>query len=86
MIEKIVKIEDPTGLHARPASQLCKQSQKFSSKITIIYEDKYIDAKSILNVLASGIKGKCDILIRCEGADETLALDSLVDLVASLKG
>ncbi|MFZ5969710.1 MAG: HPr family phosphocarrier protein, partial [Bacillota bacterium] len=46
-MEKMVKIQNETGLHARPASLLVKAAMQFTSDINIEYQNKVINAKSI---------------------------------------
>ena len=55
MVERKVTVVNPTGLHLRPAGLLCQTSMKFDSKVMIFYKEKEINAKSVLNVMASGI-------------------------------
>ena len=40
MAEKNVQIKNPTGLHARPASLLVAEANKFKSKVELRYGDK----------------------------------------------
>ena len=61
MIKRKIKVVNPTGLHLRPAGLLCQTSMKFKSKVLILYKDKEINAKSVLNLNASGIKCGTDI-------------------------
>ena len=35
MVSQKVKIINPTGLHLRPAGNLCKEAMKYKSKITL---------------------------------------------------
>ena len=37
MVSQKVKIINPTGLHLRPAGNLCKEAMKYNSKITFEY-------------------------------------------------
>ena len=37
MVSQKVKIINPTGLHLRPAGNLCKEAMKYKSKITFEY-------------------------------------------------
>ena len=53
--EKIT-LKNETGLHARPASEIVKIASKYQSTISLIANGKTINAKSILNIMAAGIK------------------------------
>ena len=54
MVAQKIIIKNPTGLHLRPAGNLCKEAMKFKSKVTFIYDEKNVaNAKSVLSVDAS---------------------------------
>ena len=53
MVSRKVQVVNPSGLHLRPAGLLCQTSMKFESKVNILYKDQQINAKSVLNVMAS---------------------------------
>ncbi|MEW6696306.1 MAG: HPr family phosphocarrier protein [Bacillota bacterium] len=82
MLEKTVSIMNHTGLHARPASQFAQAASKFKSQITIVKDGKAVNAKSMISVLSMAINKGCEIVIRAEGDDENLAIDTLVALVS----
>ena len=46
MQEKVLKILNEEGMHARPAGVLAKLAGSFSSTIEIVANDKTINAKS----------------------------------------
>ena len=75
--EKII-LKNETGLHARPASEIAKIASKYQCTINLIVIDKTINAKSILNIMAAGIKSSTEIEIQCDGADEEAALAELL--------
>ena len=56
MLTKTVVINNPTGLHLRPAGNLCKEAVKYKSKITFNYRNNNTNAKSVLSVLAACVK------------------------------
>ena len=83
MVTKLVKIVNPTGLHMRPAGILCREAVKFKSKITFDYDGNNANAKSVLSVLGACIKAGDEITLKCDGPDETEALEHLVDYIAN---
>lgn len=83
MISRKIQVVNPSGLHLRPAGLLCQTSMKFKSKIFILYKDKEINAKSVLNVMASGIKCGTEIEVQCTGDDEEEALEAVCTLIAT---
>lgn len=83
MIEKVVMISNPAGLHARPAALFVQTAGKFTSKVWITKNDKRVNAKSIMGLMSLAISSGTAIAIGAEGEDEELAVNELVDLVTS---
>ena len=81
MLTKTVVINNPTGLHLRPAGNLCKEAVKYKSKITFNYRNNNTNAKSVLSVLAACVKCGDEIEIICVGPDEEEALAALTGAV-----
>lgn len=81
MVSQKIKIMNPTGLHLRPAGNLCKEAMKFKSFITFEYRNNVANAKSVLSVLGACIKSGDEINLICDGEDEEEALASLVKAI-----
>ena len=86
MTSQKVTILNETGLHARPASMFVQEAGKYNSEINIIKDDKTINAKSIMGIMAAGLAKGTEITIEAEGDDEQAAVDALVALVESKFG
>lgn len=84
MIKMTLTINNKTGLHARPASQLAVLSQKFKSDIKIVYGIIEVNPKSIISILSAGIKkgGVIDLII--EGIDEQQAANQISEYINTL--
>lgn len=78
MVTRKVVIKNPTGLHLRPAGNLCKVAMNYKSHITFMYGDNSANAKSVLSVLGACIKCGDELEFKCEGPDEEEALEALV--------
>ncbi|SEG02440.1 phosphocarrier protein [Caloramator fervidus] len=85
MVEAKIKINSQTGLHARPASLLVKEANKFKSNICLVKHDKEYNAKSIMSVMSMGATFGDEIIIRASGEDENEALNSLKSIIEALK-
>jgi len=72
-----VKVIDPVGLHARPASIAVKEANKFKSDINVNYNGKSMNLKSIMGVMAMGIPTQAEITITFEGEDEEAACTTM---------
>ena len=83
MLSQAIKIMNPTGLHLRPAGNLCKEAMNYKSKITFEYRGNTANAKSVLSVLGACIKSGDEITLICEGEDEREALQSLIAYIES---
>lgn len=81
MVQREVQVKNPTGLHARPASLLVAQASKWKSKVTILFNNKKINAKSMLSLLGGGIRTGSLIMVVAEGEDEQEALAAVSDLI-----
>lgn len=78
MIEKEVIIKNETGLHARPAGRFVNKTKNYASDIRLINDNKEINAKSIMSVMALGAKKGKTIIIKASGDDEEQAINDLV--------
>lgn len=81
-----VAVTDAVGLHARPAAQFVKLCNQFTAAIHIrnVSDAGYwVNAKSILSLLAAGVKQNDLIEIKADGVDEEAALERLESLVSS---
>ena len=81
MIKDTIIIENETGLHARPATEISKEAMKYKSDIKFVVNGKTLNAKSPLMIMASGIKTKSEMEIICDGEDEKEALKGLMTVI-----
>ncbi len=86
MVSQKLKITNPTGLHLRPAGNLCKEAMKFKSRVTFDYDGNIANAKSVLSVLGACIKSGDEITLMCEGEDEEEALSYLTNFITEKLG
>ena len=83
MVSEQLTVINKAGFHMRPANLFVQTMLKFRSNITIVFNGREIDGKSIMNVMAACMKQGAEIEIRCEGPDEVAMLRTAVDLVRS---
>ncbi len=78
-----VRLTNKIGLHARPAIQLTKLAKRFSSQIQIrtSADSPWIDAKSIVQVMAAKAPQGTELEFAANGRDAREALQSLVALI-----
>jgi phosphocarrier protein len=83
MLSKTLTVVNPSGLHLRPAGVLSQTAMKFKSEIIIECGEKRIVAKSVLNVMAAGIKCGTEINLICDGEDEEEAMKTMSEAIES---
>ena len=86
MITEKIRITNPTGLHLRPAGNLCREAMKFKSSISFEYDGNIANAKSVLSVVGACIKAGDEITLMCEGEDEAEAMAVLTEFIAEKLG
>jgi phosphotransferase system HPr (HPr) family protein len=79
-----VALPAAVDLHARPAATLVKTALRFRARITLLDGAREADAKSILSVMALGVRGGTVLRLRASGDDAAAALDALSACVATL--
>ena len=77
MKEFTFTVQDPMGIHARPAGLLVKEAKKFESTVTIAKGDKSTDMKKLLALMGLGIKQGETVTVTVEGADEDAAAEAV---------
>lgn len=84
MISKEVIVKSSTGLHARPATLLVKKASSFKSDISIDFNGKKANVKSLIGVLSLGVTKNSTIKVTASGDDEVLAVEEIIKLISSL--
>ncbi len=81
MVKESLKLELKNGLEARPAALFVQIASKFESHISVIVNEKQVNAKSIMGMMSLGvIKGQVMEVI-AEGQDEKEAVDALIQFL-----
>ncbi|MGI5967162.1 MULTISPECIES: HPr family phosphocarrier protein [Anaerotruncus] len=83
MITRQFKVTNPSGLHARPATDFSKIAQSFKSSVEITFKGKTKNAKSTISIMALGIKQGSTIDVAFSGEDEQQACEAIEALVAA---
>lgn len=80
MVSKTLVVNNPEGLHMRPAGVVAKEMGKFICDVTIVFGEKRINAKSLINIISACIKSGAEVTFECDGEDEEAALAKVVEL------
>lgn len=74
-----LKVKNPLGLHARPATVIARLLQKSKSKVFFTFHDETINARSIMSVLMLAANKNAQILVTIEGDDAQETMNSLIE-------
>jgi phosphocarrier protein len=83
MLRKQITINNPSGLHMRPAGVLVKTVTPFKSAVSFDIRGHTYNAKSMINVLSAAVKRGDEIELRIEGEDEQACMDAVVSAIES---
>ncbi|MDP4144344.1 MAG: HPr family phosphocarrier protein [Bacillota bacterium] len=85
MVTKDAVVKSVTGLHARPATLLVKKASSFKSDISLEYNGKKANVKSLIGVLSLGVTKDAVVKVIASGPDETLASEEIAKLIESIE-
>ncbi len=74
MLSKKITIKIPAGLEARPVALLVQVASQYESSIYIEYEDKKVNAKSIMGMMSLGLAAGETVEVSANGTDEETAI------------
>ena len=81
MVSKEVVVNNGTGLHARPATLLVKKASSFKSDVSIEFNGKKANVKSLIGVLSLGVTKGANITVTASGDDEASAAEEITKLI-----
>ncbi len=76
-VEKEITIQNPQGLHARPAAMFVQIASKYDSTITVQKGTEKVNGKSIMGILMLGAQCKSKVKLIVEGEDAEKAAQEL---------
>ncbi len=79
-IEKVVTVENPFGLHVRPAASIVKIARRYKSSINFEKDGFVVDAKSVMGILMLAAAKGSKIKITAKGEDAETAVSEIVKL------
>jgi phosphocarrier protein len=74
-------VADPVGFHLRAAGRIVKLTKHFQSEVTIRYQGRAANAKSIMGLASLAAEYGAEVEVECNGPDEDEALERLVKLI-----
>ena len=76
-------IQDPLGMHARPAGMLVKAVAGYASKISVTAPTGTADAKRLMALMRLAAKQGMELTVTVDGADEEKAAAELQAFMAA---
>jgi phosphocarrier protein HPr len=83
-LSRKMQVTNPTGLHARPTSELVRCAMRFKSVITLQANGRLCSAISIMDIMTADIRTGAEILVTAEGSDADHALDAIEKCLSEL--
>ena len=83
MLKKTIAINNPSGLHMRPAGIFVKTATPFKSSVGFDIRGNSYNAKSMFSVLSAAVKSGDEIELNVEGEDEQACMDAIVAAIES---
>ena len=77
MKKKIITVELPDGLEARPAAMLVQVASQYDSRIYLESGSTRVNAKSIMGMMTLGLIAGQSITVEADGADEDQAVSEI---------
>ena len=74
-------VSDPVGFHLRAAGRIVKLTKSFTSDVTIRFNGKTANAKSIMGLASLAAEYGTTVEVEVSGPDEEEACGSLVHLI-----
>ena len=74
-------VSDPVGFHLRAAGRIVKLTKTFTAEVTIRYNGRVANAKSIMGLASLAAEFGATVEISSDGPDEGAALDRVVQLI-----
>jgi len=75
------KVSDPVGFHLRAAGRIVKLTKFFQSEVTIRYQKRSANAKSIMGLASLAAEFGSTVDIEISGPDEDTAIEAVVNLI-----
>lgn len=85
MIRKPVTIQLSEGLDARPIALLVQEASQYASTVYIEFEEKQINAKSIMGMMSLRLTPGDNITIVANGVDEEKAAAGIENFLINVK-
>jgi len=85
MQQQVFKVNNPTGIHARPAGAIIKKASSFACLIELRKADgAKANARSLVSLLLLSLKHGDDVTVLADGEGEANAVAAIGELVGTV--
>lgn len=81
MVEKQIRITHSEDHEFELATMVVQTASQFSSVISIVMDNKRVNAKSIMGMMSLGLMEDDEVVVMADGADEAEAAESMAKLL-----
>jgi phosphocarrier protein HPr len=85
-LKKKFTIVNRLGLHARASAELVKLTNQYDARVTLSKGSMTVDGKSILGIMSLAAGLGTEVMVHCEGADCTQAMNAIGALIGNCFG
>ncbi len=79
---QVVEVGNIENTYSNPVAELVQTACKYESHITVQEGGKFINAKSLMGMMAFGLKNGMEVEITADGADESDAVEAVKHFLA----
>ena len=76
-------IQDPEGIHARPAGVLVKEAKNYKSTITLTKGEKEVNVLKLFALMGLAVKCGETVTVKVEGEDEDVCVAAMEEFFKS---
>lgn len=84
MVKAEVIVNNPTGLHARPAAGVAKIAKQYQCELKIRKGEIEVNPKSVISILKAGMSQGSQLKVTADGVNEAEALEEILQYIQSL--
>ena len=82
MISKKMTVKNENGLGARLVAVFVQIACQHESKVFVEYEDKKVNAKSIMGMMTLSLRTGEELVVSADGADEETAIQDIENFLS----
>jgi phosphocarrier protein FPr len=83
-LRQTVRINNPQGLHMRPAAAFAETAMRFLCSVTVSRGESAVDGKNLWDLLMLAATQGDELMIEVTGGDALEALPALVEILAAI--